>query len=209
MPSLDSVPDAAIQSVVASNALLTIITAKQENLNAWSRRLKRMDLEYEEVANRRVSLLASEFSIHAWEIRQKAPTVDFEPPIIAVTDQTTREVNVYGTPKGTVVNERDRVVFRPTDSRDHVAYPFVKLPARRHNAWARVTAQLPPSITNAPSCQLVIQDPSYNVLATIRCETSTGYLLLSDQTSALRVLLFDPTRKPIVFPHRIEVALSK
>jgi hypothetical protein len=209
MPKVDAVPDVALRSVAGSNAILAIITAKQENLDAWRRRLARMDLDHREIAGVPVRLLGSTFSIHAWELFQKPPTVDFGGPIIAVTDQTSREVNVYGMPKGTVVAERDRFVFKPTDARDHVSYPFKMFQARNTDAWAQVRMEFPPSTAKMPTCRIVVQNPSMVALAKLPCETSTRYVAVPAQTPGLRVYLNDATRRQIVIPLRIDVALSK
>jgi hypothetical protein len=209
MPKVDAVPDMAVHSVASSNAILAIITAKPENLDAWTRRMARMNLEHREIASIPIRLLDSTFSIHAWELFQRAPSTDFGAPLIAVTDQTSREVNVYGTPKGTVVEERGRFVFKPTDPGDHVSYAFKMFQPRETDAWARVTTEFPPSTAKMSTCRLVVQNPGMVVLARLPCETSTRYVAVPAHTPGLRVFLNDPARRPIVIPRRIEVALSK
>jgi len=209
MPDVNSVPEAAVRSLVASDAILAIITSRQENIDAWNHRLDRMNLQHHEIAHRRVPFLQSGFSVYAWEISQNLPEgTTFGAPILALTDKTPAGLNVYGTPKGVLSTEGDRVVFKPTDTRDHVAYPFAMFPRPVTDQWVRVTIALPVSASNAPSCRVVIQNPSLTSLAMIPCMSSTRYLKLPPQTPGVRVYLTDARRQKIILPRRLEIALS-
>ena len=208
MPGVEAVPGAAVQGVANSEAVLAIISSRPEHVEAWSRRLEAMGLTYRELARHFVPLLASGFTIYAWELAQKPPReVTFGVPIIAVTDKTHQEINVYGTPKGEVTTEGDRVVFTPTDARDHVAYPFVKLSTLTSESWARLTVESP--ATNPPSCRLIVQAPDFTTLASVPCAPMTRYVKLPPNTQGVRVYLTDAQRRPFVLPRNIEVALSE
>jgi hypothetical protein len=209
MPAVDAVPDSAIRTIVATDGILVIVTARQRNIDAWDRRLKAMDLEHREVANRLVRLRDSDFSIHAWQIPQKPPVVEFDAPIIAITDQTPATVNVYGMPKGRLVKEAARVVFKGTDARDHVAYPFAMFPARATETWLKVTVDFPPSTSNSVTCWIGIQNPKLTNIALLPCRAETSYLKLPAQTNGLRVFLTDTRYRNLVVPARLELALAR
>jgi hypothetical protein len=209
MPSVEDVPEDAVRALGGSESILAIITNTPAHLEEWNRRLGRMDLEHREVASHRVPLLASGFSIYAWEIRQKPPTQSmFGEPILVVTERTPQQVHVYGTPKGEVVSEGDRMVFDPTDERDHLAWEFAMFPATATDRWAQITIEFPPSATNPASCRVGVQNPGLTTLAAIPCTAGTRYVKLPTGTEGLRVYLTDATRAPMVVPRRIEVALS-
>jgi hypothetical protein len=164
-------------------------------------------LSHEEVANHTVPLLDSGFAIHAWRITEHTPTdLSFGAPLVTITKNTTREVNVYGTPTGRIRADGDRLEFQPTDARDHVAYPFVPLPARASDAWARVVVDA--VVAPASSCRLIVQAQDLTTLATLGCESATRYVRVPSASRGIRVYLTDTTRNAFVLPRKIDVALS-
>ena len=142
------------------------------------------------------------------EILREAPRgVTYDAPIIAVTDHTPPDVNVYGTPRGQLATVGTRVTFTPTDMRDHVAYPFVALSPRTSDTWARVTVES--SAANRPSCLLLVQNQGFDSLAKLGCSSTTQDLVVPATTQKIRVTLTDLEVKPFVLPRKIEVALGE
>jgi hypothetical protein len=142
------------------------------------------------------------------EVARTSPLgVSYGIPIIVVTDHTPLQVNVYGTPKGQVTTNGNRVTFIPTDERDHVASPFAEISPLSGDSWARVVVDWPDK--TVPSCQLIIQDEDFNPLDTLGCSSTTRYVKVPATTQKLRVNLTDPDRREFVLPRRIEVALAE
>lgn len=208
MPGVEAVPEPAVQAL-GGDTILAIVTDKPQHIDAWSRRLARAQVTHREIARHRVPLLSSGFSIYAWQVEQQIPaTASFGAPVLAMTDKTPPPIYVYGTPKGGVVSENDLVIFRPTDVRDHLAYPFVTFSEPVNDTWARVTLELPTRATNAPSCRVVVQSSELATLATAPCESAKRYVKLPSGTAGIRVYLSDASLHAIVVPRRIEIALS-
>jgi len=68
MPGVDGVPDAALYALANDQAILVIITNKGEQNDRWGARLQALGLERREVGRHEVPVLASVFTIRAWEI---------------------------------------------------------------------------------------------------------------------------------------------
>jgi hypothetical protein len=209
MPGVEAVPEPAVRALGARDTILAIVTDKPQHIDAWSRRLARAQMTHREIARHRVPLLSSGFSIYAWEVTQPIPaTASFGAPVLAVTDRTPPPIYVYGTPKGDVVTENDLVIFRPTDVRDHLAYPFVMFSEPANDTWAQVTLELPTAATNSASCRVVVQSGELATLGTAPCESAKRYVKLPSGTAGIRVYLSDASLHAIVVPRRIEIALS-
>jgi hypothetical protein len=207
MPGVDDVPEAALQALARDGAILMIITNAPDHLQRWGRRLDGLRLAHEEVARHDTRILGSEFAIHAWQIAAAAPHVSgFEPPIISITPRTPPEINVYGTPKGRIVTDGDRVRFVPTDARDHVAYPFVPL-SLAADSWARVVVEAQPSVSR--SCHVIVQATDLVVLATLGCGAGTAVVPVPRKTQGIRLYLTDATRTAFELPAKIDVSLAQ
>jgi len=207
MPGIGDVPENAVRMLASNRSIFAVMTSRPEVLERWSQRLEALGLSHEEVARHDVPLLETAFTIHAWRVGQREPNdARFDAPVIDITTNTPRELNVYGTPKGRLIANGDRVEFQPTDARDHVAYPFVPLPQRVSESWARVVVDA--AAASAPSCRLIVQTQDFTTLATLGCSSATQIVRVPPTARSLRVYLADSTRQPFVLPRRIEVALS-
>jgi hypothetical protein len=207
MPGIDQVPDNAVRQLASNDSLFAVISGRPELLERWRRRLEGLGLSYQEVARHRVPLLGSGFDVHAWRIADHPPTdAAFGASITTITRDTTREINVYGTPRARLSIDGDRLEFQPTDARDHVAYPFVPLPARASDSWARVVVDA--VVAPASSCRLIVQAQDFTTLATLGCESATRYVRVPSASRGIRVYLTDTTRNAFVLPRTIDVALS-
>jgi hypothetical protein len=208
MPAVDAVPAADVQALADHEAMLAIVTGASANVDRWHQRFERSGLTVHEVARHSAHVLESEFSVHVWKIEQRSPTgLSFGAPIISLTNQTPQELNVYGSPKGGLTNDGDRVVFTPTDARDHVAYPFVKLPVLASDSWARVVVESP--APDSPSCQLIVQSQDFTALSTVGCSSGTHMLRVPMSAQAIRVYLADGTQHAFTLPVKIELALAE
>ena len=206
VPPVDKVPENAVRQLASNLSIFTLISSRAEPLERWSTRLDSLGLSHDEVARHRVPLLGSSFTMYAWRIAQRIPTdLSFGPSIMTITRDTTRGVNVYGTPKGGISANGDRLEFKPTDARDHVAYPFVQLPRQTRDSWARVVVDSPET---SPSCQLFVQAKDFTVLGRFECSSGTRYVRVPSTARGVRVYLADPSRRPFVLPSTIDVALS-
>jgi len=204
---VEQVPESAVRSLVGGDFILAVISSRNDRLERWSRRLDAMGLSHEEVARHDVPVLGSTYTIHAWRIEQRVPTdARFDAPVIDITKDTPRALNVYGTPKGRLHADGDRLEFQPTDARDHVAYPFVSLPQRASESWARVVVDAPAAA--APSCRVVLQADDFTALAMLKCASATQIVRVPPATRSIRVYLADTTQHAFVLPRRIDVALS-
>jgi len=207
MPGVGAVPQEALRQIAADERTLVVISSRSEPLEQWNRRFEGMGLSNEEVSRHSVRLAGSSFALHAWRFTSRPPPdLTFDAPIIAITRDTPRQMNVYGTPKGQVSVDGDRVVFHPTDVRDHIAYPFVPLSSRGDESWARVRVEAPD--TASPSCQLIVQDAGFTTLATLGCSSATRYVRVAPTVRGIRIYLIDEEKRPFALPQRIEVALS-
>jgi len=209
MPSVEKVPDSAVQAMANDSGILAIISSRPDWLAVWNARLEGLGLAYREVSRHRVSLPASAVTVVALEIVQKAPPgVTFSKPVYAVTAQTTPQVNIYGSREGKLIERTGMRVFNPDNVSDHISYPFVDVPPPAAGLWAQLTVEFPPAASNEPSCKLSVQDRSFTSLASIPCESRTRVIKLPPKISALRVYLTDPRERSFVLPQRIEIALS-
>ena len=78
----------------------------------------------------------------------------------------------YGsTPKNILTRGSDGgLVFTPETPQDHIATPFIELPA--HSGDRSVDLSLDMTIAGGESCVANLQDQAYNVLATVPCQTA-------------------------------------
>jgi hypothetical protein len=209
MPAAEKVPDAALQAVANDSGILAIVASRSDALATWQRRLERAGITYKEVGRHRVPLLTSGFTIYAEELAPKVPPgIAFGSPVLSITSQTSPQINVYGTPKGHLNIEGDAARFLPTDTRDHIAYPFVDLSRRAENVWAQLTVEFPAWAANPPSCRLILQQEGFTSLAATPCVSGTRHITIPPSTSALRVNLTDQRRRSFVLPRKIELALA-
>jgi len=209
MPGVDAVPATALDALANNQFILAIVTNKSEHLDSWDRRLRALGLEPREVARHEVAILASRFTMRAWAPRRlgSPEQASFSPPVITISDQTPRKVNLYGVTKGDVVDRGGRVVVTPSDPRDHVEYGLLDLPSSTSAVWARVTIESPAD--NAASCQVEIKDPSFAVLVSLECRSAVRYVTLPMGMSALRVYVSDFNSRPFTLPTKIEIALAE
>lgn len=208
VPGISEIPDEAIRTLAADDqALLAVIVGRPDMLEKWNRRLDALGLAHEDVAAHTVPLLGSSFAIHAWRIAQRPPAnLAFGASIVAITRDTPSAINAYGTPKGRIVTDGDRMMFHPTDARDHVSYPFVQLPPRTGESWARVVIDAP--VINAPTCRVIVQDQDFTTLGRLGCSSATLYVRVPPSTRGVRVNLADTTGRSFVLPRTIDVALA-
>jgi hypothetical protein len=68
LPALEGIPDASIMALGTDNAILVIISNVPAHRDAWKARLASLGLTGTEIGSRRVPLLASGLSMHAWSI---------------------------------------------------------------------------------------------------------------------------------------------
>jgi len=207
MPAIDAVPEPAVRSLVNEDLIFAVISTRADALEGWTRRLDAMGLAHQEFASHTVPLLGPTFTMHAWRITEHAPhDISFAAPLVTITKDTKPELNVYGTPKGRIRVDGDRLEVQPTDARDHVAYPFVQLPAHDARSWARVVVEGP--TTTLPSCRLTVQDQDFKTLAALGCSSATRYVRVPQTARGIRVSLADTKQQAFLLPRRIEVALS-
>ena len=154
---------------------LGMLAEEESQLTLGREALREHDISGRTVSHR--VLTAGDYTMYfeLLEILREAPRgVTYDAPIIAVTDRTPPEVNVYGAPRGQLATDGARVTFTPTDIRDHVAYPFVALAPRTSDSWARVIVES--SATTLPTCLLTVQVDNFEELATLGCASTTKYL---------------------------------
>lgn len=208
MPAVDDVPAQAVQTLASNRGRLAIVSNSTDTLERWTRRLEHSGLVARSVAQHTTHVRDSAFTIHVWEIEQRLPSaVTFAEPILTITERTPPGINVYGIPRGQLTTDGDRVVFTPTDARDHVSYPFVTLPPLTADSWARVVVEAPAPAS--PSCQLIVQTIDLTPLAALDCSSSTHALRVPRDTRAIRVYLADTTRAAFILPKRIELSLAQ
>ena len=68
MPTIDDVPDSAILGLQRPDAILTIITNKPEHVAKWDQRLKGLGLRRQDIAQYRVPVMESGFTVYGWTI---------------------------------------------------------------------------------------------------------------------------------------------
>jgi hypothetical protein len=71
MPGVDALPEQAIRRLQDSDAILAIVSDRQESLEKWERRLASLGLMHRELHRFRVPVMESGFTIHAWAVTTK------------------------------------------------------------------------------------------------------------------------------------------
>jgi hypothetical protein len=207
MPGIDAVPEPAVRSLANEDLIFAVISSRADALEGWTRRLDAMGLSHQEFASHTVPMLGPSFAMHAWRITEHAPhDISFAAPLLTITTDTKPELNFYGTPKGRIRADGDRLEVQPTDARDHVAYPSVQLPPHDARSWARVVVDGPAAAL--PSCRLTVQAQDFTTLTAVGCSSSTRYVRVPPAARNIRVILTDTKRQVFVLPRKIEVALS-
>jgi hypothetical protein len=115
----------------------------------------------------------------------------------------------YGAKPGNILarGSDGGLVFNPETPKDHIATPFVDLPA--HSGDRSLELSLDMKIAGGESCVAILQDQAYNVLATLPCQTAGAHQTsakVSSPVKSVRVYFQSAARQPIPLPTRMRLS---
>lgn len=207
MPAVADIPPDALSAIVDNDLILAVLTGSEANIDAWDARLSSLGFVRHEVGRHRVQVLEAGLTMHAWTLTRALPEgITLGAPVLRMTDRTTLEANFYGAPKGRVESTASGTRFVPTDARDHAASPMQPLDPRPEPSWARLTVQS--AGASGAGCRLILQSQDLNTITTAQCASVTKAFLIPQGTTAIRVVMLDQDREPIVIPRVVEVAAA-
>jgi hypothetical protein len=218
MPPLSKVPDAAFTASSTSELFVAVVAKNPQAPQAFQERARAAGVTVSPRTARGFSFAGGTFQVTVMKFGEDVERVRkvarLPGGVLAKwEDDSLRkqfEVNSYASPRKTILESdgRSQLRFVPATVQDHLALPFVEVPAAEDSRQLVVRTSRDSAIE--VNCTAFVQDQQMRVFGTVKCgepdsAVHESLIAVPADVTSLRIYFLSNDLRPMVLPRRVEL----